>query len=126
MRARELRRGGQRTATAPGGAALTGAVFGVAVLLWVHLEWSPFGDLTVPDQLVGLVIGGILLSVSLPVWAIKTLYLVGRERRWSWKVIAVPVVVLAGLVAGLVLQPASSHPTPPAMDDRSTTSTAQD
>lgn len=82
---------------------LTVTVLGVAVLLCVHLEWSPFvGDLTVPDQLVGLVVGGILLSVSLPVWAIKTLYLVGRERRWSWKVVAVPVVVLAGLIAGLL------------------------
>ncbi|WP_281876729.1 hypothetical protein [Nocardia sputorum] len=93
------------------------------MLLCVHLEWSPFvGDPTVPDQLVGLVIGGILLSVSLPVWAIKTLYLVGRERRWSWKVVAVPVVVLAGLIAGLLLHPAGSHSTPPEI----ATSTAQD
>ncbi|MBF6340724.1 hypothetical protein IU450_33245 [Nocardia abscessus] len=100
--------GGQDTTTAPGFAVLTGTVLGVAVLLCVHLDWAPFvQNPTGPDQLVGLLIGGLLLSVCLLVWAIKTLYLLGRARRWSWKVAAVPVVVLAGLVTGLVLRPAS-------------------
>ncbi|MGY4103236.1 hypothetical protein ACW2Q0_27300 [Nocardia sp. R16R-3T] len=49
--------------------------------------------------------GGILLVVSLLAWAVK--YLLGREHRWSWKVATVPLVVLAGLVAGLVFPPAS-------------------
>ncbi|MFI6309880.1 hypothetical protein ACIBEK_07060 [Nocardia fusca] len=62
--------------------------------------------MTGPDQLVALGVGGLLLGVSLLVWVIKTLYLLGGERRWSWKVAVVPVVVLAGLVAGSVFQPA--------------------
>ncbi|MET8871327.1 hypothetical protein [Nocardia sp. NPDC004604] len=60
--------------------------------------------------------GGILLGVSLLVWAIKTLYLLGREQGWSWKVAAVPVVVLAGLVAGLVSQPANFDSARPEME----------
>lgn len=84
------------------------SVLGVAALLCVHFDRAPLiGSLTVADQLIWLVIGGIVLSVSLLVWAIKTLYLVGREHRWSWKVTAVPAVVLVGLVAGLVCRPAS-------------------
>ncbi|MEU4838948.1 hypothetical protein [Nocardia testacea] len=62
--------------------------------------------MTGPDQLVALLAGGLLLGVSLLVWAIKTLYLLGRERRWSWKIAVVPVIVLAGLAAGSVFQPA--------------------
>lgn len=105
------------TATAPGSAVLTGTVLGVVVLLCVHLDWAPFvRNLTGPDQLVGLVAGGILLGFSLLAWAIKTLYLLGREHRWSWKVAAVPVVVLAGLVAGLVFQPASFDSARPEME----------
>ncbi|MFI6954342.1 DUF1109 domain-containing protein [Nocardia sp. NPDC050408] len=100
--------GGQGAATAPGSIVLTGAIVGVAFLLCVHLDWAPFvGNLTGPDQLVVLVIGGVLLGVSLLRWAIKTLYLLGREHRWSWKVAAVPLIVVAGLVAGLILRPAS-------------------
>lgn len=109
--------GGRYTATAPGSAVLTGTVLGVVVLLCVHLDWAPFvRNSTGPDQLVGLVAGGILLGVSLLVWAIKTLYLLGREQGWSWKVAAVPVVVLAGLVAGLVSQPANFDSARPEME----------
>ncbi|MGK8504769.1 hypothetical protein [Nocardia asiatica] len=98
--------GGPVTATAPGPAVLTGTVIGVAVLLCVHLDRTPFaGNLTGPDQLVGLVGGGTLLGVCLLVWAIKTLYLVGRERRWSWKVAAAPLVVLAALAIGVFFRP---------------------
>lgn len=108
---------GQHTATAPGFAVLTGTVLGVVVLLCVHLDWAPFVEnSTGPDRLVGLVTGGILLGVVLLVWAIKTLYLLGREHRWSWKVAAVPVVVLAGLVAGWVFQPASFDDARPEME----------
>ncbi|WP_157181770.1 hypothetical protein [Nocardia testacea] len=62
--------------------------------------------MTGPDQLVALLASGLLLGVSLLVWAIKTLYLLGGERRWSWKIAVVPVIVLAGLAAGSVFQPA--------------------
>ncbi|WP_433756381.1 hypothetical protein [Nocardia sp. CA-135398] len=96
---------------------LIGTVVGVAVLLGVHLDWIPFvGNSTGPDRLVGLVIGGILLGVSLVGWAIKTLYLLGSVRRWSWKVAAVPVVVVAGVVAGLIFRPASFGSARPEME----------
>jgi hypothetical protein len=71
---------------------------------------------TGPDQLVGLVAGGLLLGGSLLVWALQALYLLGRERRWPWKLAAVPVVVTAGLVAGLVFQPASFDSARPEME----------
>ncbi|MEV6324791.1 hypothetical protein AB0M45_26935 [Nocardia sp. NPDC051787] len=117
MRA-EQAEGGQDAATAPGAAVVTGTVLGVVVLLCAHLDWAPFvGNSTGPDQLVGLVAGGILLGVSLLVWAIKSLYLLGRQRRWSWKVAAVPVVVLAGLVAGLAFQPGSFDSARPEMEE---------
>ncbi|WP_416566426.1 hypothetical protein [Nocardia testacea] len=95
------------TATAPGSVVLVGTALGVAVLTCVHLDWAPFvQNPTEPDQLVALLAGALLLGVSLPVWAIKALYLLGRERRWSWKVVVVPVIVLAGLVTGSVFEPA--------------------
>lgn len=88
------------------------------VLLCVHLDWAPFvKNLAGPDRLVGLVIGGLLLSGCLLVWAIKTLYLLGREHRWSWKVAAVPMVMFAGLAAGLVFQPASFGSARPDMEE---------
>ncbi|MBF6228856.1 DUF1109 domain-containing protein [Nocardia abscessus] len=84
----------------------------------VHLDWVPFvQNSTGPDQLVGLLIGGLLLSVCLLVWAVKTLYLLGREHRWSWKVAAVPVVVLAGLVTGSIFRPASFDSARPEMEE---------
>ncbi|WP_330234509.1 hypothetical protein OHA40_10635 [Nocardia sp. NBC_00508] len=105
-------------ATAPGFAVLASAVLAVAVLLCVHTDRAPFiGRFTIADQLIALVIGGIVLAGSLLVWAIKTLYLVGRERRWSWKVVLVPVVVLAGLMIGLVFQPANFDSAHPEMED---------
>ncbi|MGY5307219.1 hypothetical protein [Nocardia gipuzkoensis] len=84
----------------------------------VHLDWVPFvQNSTGPDQLVGLLIGGLLLSVCLLVWAVKTLYLLGRAHRWSWRVAAVPVVVLAGLVIGAVFRPASFDSARPEMEE---------
>ncbi|MGW4845539.1 hypothetical protein [Nocardia brasiliensis] len=94
---------GEDLATAPGAAVLAGTVLGVAILLCVRLGRVPFaGALTDPDQLVGIVLGGVLLGVCLLIWAIKTLYVVGRQRQWSWRIVAVPVVVFAGAAAGLV------------------------
>ncbi|MEV4126766.1 hypothetical protein [Nocardia sp. NPDC049707] len=111
-------KGGQHAATAPGSLILTGTVVGVGFLLCVYHDRAPFvGNSTGPDRLVVLVIGGILLGVSLLGWAIKTLYLLGREHRWSWKVAAVPVVVLAGLVTGLIFRPASFGSARPEMED---------
>lgn len=90
----------------------------MAVLLCVHFDWAPFvRNSTGPDQLIGMLSGGILVGASLLVWAIKSLYLLGREHRWSWKVAAVPAVALAGLVAGLVTQPASFDSARPEMEE---------
>ncbi|GAA5093646.1 hypothetical protein [Nocardia iowensis] len=85
----------------------TCALIGIALFLCVHFDRIPFvGDLTGPDQLLTLVIGAMLLTGSLAVWAIKTLYVVGREQRWSWKIAAVPVAVLAALIVGWAVEPA--------------------
>jgi hypothetical protein len=102
----------------PGLVVLATALIGVAVLLFVHIDRIPFvGGSTGPDQLIGLLVGTVLLGPGLVVWAIKTLYLVGRERRWSWKVTAVPAVAVAGIVLGLVFRPADFESARPAMEE---------
>ncbi|MFQ6395858.1 hypothetical protein ACLMAJ_20620 [Nocardia sp. KC 131] len=101
----------------PGPVVLAMALIGVAALLFVRIDHIPFvGGLTGPDQLIGLLVGTVLLGPGLVVWAIKTLYLVGREGRWSWKVTAVPAVAVTGIVLGLVLRPADFESARPAME----------
>ncbi len=55
--------------------------------------------------MVGL--GGLLLIAGL-VWAVKTLYLVGRDRRWSWWIVPAPAIVVAALLV-ILLVPAPFH-----------------
>ncbi len=90
------------------------AIVGVAVgvLVCIHYDWWPsrFGDARWADPLL---FGGaaiLVLLVAGLVWAIRTLYFVGRDRRRSWWVLAAPAIVIAA-VAGALLFP------PPSFDD---------
>lgn len=90
------------------------AIVGVAVgvLVCIHYDWWPsrFGDARWADPLL---FGGaaiLVLLVAGLVWAIRTLYFVGRDRRRSWWVPVAPAMVIAA-VAGALLFP------PPDFDD---------
>ncbi|MGW5513206.1 DUF1109 domain-containing protein [Nocardia africana] len=93
----------------PGSIATAGVVFSVAVLVCVYYDWWPsrFGSMRWADPLLAAAGALVLLAVAGLVWMIRTLYLLGRDRRWSWWVLPVPLTVLA---AGLmvVLAPRTS------------------
>ncbi|MFF0455424.1 DUF1109 domain-containing protein [Nocardia africana] len=93
----------------PGSIATAGVVFSVAVLVCLYYDWWPsrFGSMRWADPLLAAAGALVLLAVAGLVWMIRTLYLLGRDRRWSWWVLPVPLTVLA---AGLmvVLAPRTS------------------
>ena len=79
----------------------------VLVLMCMHYGWwpSPFGDLRWADPLLAAAL--LILTVVGLVWAIRTLYVLGQDRHWSWWVLPAPVVVIAA-VAVVMLVPATS------------------
>jgi hypothetical protein len=96
-------RGGQAE---PPGLVLAGVVAAACGGLLISLDRCPL-DLGwgSAERLIGLIVSGIALLSALAVWAIKALYYVGRERRWSWKFVTVPALVLVAVLAGMVIQP---------------------
>lgn len=90
------------------------AIVGVAagVLVCIHYDWWPsrIGNARWADPLL---FGGaaiVVLAVAGLVWAIRTLYFVGRDRRRSWWILVAPAIVIAA-VSGALLFP------PPSFDD---------
>ncbi|MGV8875532.1 MAG: DUF1109 domain-containing protein [Rhodococcus sp. (in: high G+C Gram-positive bacteria)] len=83
----------------------------VAVIVWVCVErnwWpSPFGSYAWLDPLLAAMVCVLVFLVTGLIWAIRTLYVLGRDQRWSWWVLPAPAVVLAGL-AFLALMPSTS------------------
>ncbi|MFD4294516.1 DUF1109 domain-containing protein [Rhodococcus sp. NPDC058532] len=102
-RARAARIGTERDplASPPGPVVLAVTVAAVAALTVLLADWWPgTRNLTDADRFFfGAPILLVLLVTGL-VWAIKTLYVVGRDRRWSRWILAAPAAVLAG---GLLL-----------------------
>ncbi|BCN78916.1 hypothetical protein RE0346_25760 [Prescottella equi] len=87
------------------------AIVGVAVgvLVCIHYDWWPsrFGDARWADPLL---FGGaaiLVLLVAGLVWAIRTLYFVGRDRRRSWWVLAAPAIVIAAVACARLFPPPS-------------------
>ncbi|MFC8532032.1 hypothetical protein [Nocardia sp. NPDC057227] len=91
----------------PGPRLLTAAVTAVTVLLCVRYDWwpSPYGTLPRPDPLLCAAAALVLLAGVLTQWAIRALYVVGRDRRWSWWVAPIPAVVVAATVLTVILPP---------------------
>ncbi|CCQ14622.1 putative uncharacterized protein [Rhodococcus sp. AW25M09] len=83
----------------------------VAVIVWVCVDrnwWpSPFGSYAWLDPLLAAIVCVLVFLVTGLIWAIRTLYVLGRDQRWSWWVVPAPAVVLAGL-AFLALMPSTS------------------
>jgi len=89
---------GERTrAKPPGPILLVFVTFAVAIWVCVKRNWwpSPFGGHTWADPLLAHVLVLGVLAVAGLVWAIRTLYVLGRDRRWSWWILPAPVLVAA-------------------------------
>ncbi|WP_164874144.1 DUF1109 domain-containing protein [Rhodococcus spongiicola] len=63
--------------------------------------------MTGPDKLLYLAIGSLALSIAGLAWAVRTLYFVGRDRKWSLWVAAAPFVVISGVAVALAFPPRS-------------------
>lgn len=100
----------------PPGIIVLSLVAGSTLILGgVAYGWpsSIFGRLTDPDKLLW---GGCCVLVLLPalaIWAIKSLHVLGQDRRWSWWIAPVPLIAVSTL--GLFLL--SPPPEPPTHDD---------
>lgn len=81
----------------PGPILLT--IVTVAVAVWVCVKrnfWpSPFGAHTWLDPLLAHLVVLAVLAVTGLIWAIRTLYVLGRDQRWSWWILPAPIVVLS-------------------------------
>lgn len=97
------------SAKPPGRILLAFTVVPVLVLMCRHYGWwpSPFGDFRWLDPLLASAAALLILIVVGVVWAIRTLYVLGQDRRWSWWILPAPVVVGAAL-AVVVSVPATS------------------
>lgn len=95
-----------RPAKPPGPVILALTAVIVAVWLCQHYKFwpSPFGRHTWADPLLAAAAAGATFLVLTTVWAIKTLYVVGRDRRWSWWILPAPTLVGAA-AALMVLAP---------------------
>lgn len=71
-----------------------------------HYGWwpSPFGGFRWLDPLLVSAAALVILVMVGLVWAIRTLYVVGQDRRWSWWILPAPLVVTAA-VAVVMLVP---------------------
>ncbi|MGK8525343.1 DUF1109 domain-containing protein [Nocardia asteroides] len=85
----------------PGPIHLASTVVPVVVLVCLYYDWWPsrYGSFWVDPLLVGAASVLVLLVCGL-VWAIRTLYVVGRDRTWSWRIAAAPALII--VVAGAV------------------------
>lgn len=85
----------------PGPIVLAFTVFPVLALICMHYGWwpSPFGEFRWLDPLLVSATALLILAVVGLVWAIRTLYVLGQDRRWSWWILPAPVVVTAAVAA---------------------------
>jgi hypothetical protein len=89
-----------------------------AGVVFAMVDWWPGKGHQVDEftnGLLALLFGVLLLIVGL-VWAIKSLYVVGRDRRWSWWIAPAPTVVVLAAVAVLMFPGPSFHSSRNAFD----------
>jgi hypothetical protein len=91
----------------PGPTVLAITVLSVAALLCIHYDWQParYGNLTGADHLFYGVPAFLVLALAGLTWAIRTLYVFGEDRRWSWWILAAPSVVIAAVAVGMIWPP---------------------
>lgn len=83
----------------PGPILLAFTVVPVLSLLCRHYRWwpSPFGDYRWLDPLLASAAALLMLIVVGVVWAIRTLYVLGQDRRWSWWILPTPIAVIIAI-----------------------------
>ncbi|MET4046909.1 MULTISPECIES: DUF1109 domain-containing protein [unclassified Rhodococcus (in: high G+C Gram-positive bacteria)] len=87
------------------------AIVSAAVMVWICLQrnwWpSPFGVFAWLDPLL-VTLALLFLFLALGVfWAIRTLYVLLADRRWSWWILPAPIGVGVGTAALVLLPPQS-------------------
>jgi len=91
----------------PGPIVLAMTVLPIAVLLCIQYDWQParYGNLTGADAFLYGVPALLVLALTGLIWAIRSLYVVGEDRRWSWWIVAAPSVVVAAVAVGMIWPP---------------------
>ncbi|MER7454270.1 DUF1109 domain-containing protein [Nocardia beijingensis] len=87
---------------APGSIHLAFTFVPVVVLVCAYYDWWPsrYGSFAWVDPLLFGAAAVLVLLICGAVWAVRTLYVVGRDRTWSWWIAAAPALILA--VAGTI------------------------
>lgn len=96
----------------PGPIHLALTVSALVVLGCAILGWGPPGD----DPLLYGAPAGLALALAGLIWMIRTLHVVGENRRWSWWISAAPSAVAAAAVAILLAPQADWDDARPAFD----------
>ena len=93
----------------PGPIHLAFTVVPILILVCIYYDWWPsrYGRSSWADPLLFGAASLLTLAVVGLVWAIRTLYVVGEDRRWSWWTVPAPAVALVA-VATMILVPRPS------------------
>ncbi|MDV8007771.1 DUF1109 domain-containing protein [Rhodococcus sp. IEGM 1318] len=97
------------SAKPPGPILLAFTVIPLVALIREHYGWwpSPFGEFRWLDPILVSAVALLISSVVGLVWAIRTLYVLGQDRRWSWWILPSPVAIIAVVAAVLLMPPAT-------------------
>lgn len=93
----------------PGPILLAFTVVPLVALVCRHYGWwpSPFGEYRWLDPFLVSAAALLILIVVGLVWAIRTLYALGQDRRWSWWILSSPIAVIAAVALVLLMPPAT-------------------
>ncbi|MDH6279127.1 DUF1109 domain-containing protein [Prescottella agglutinans] len=109
-RAADVKRAGARKSYRPPGLVIAiVTLLAVCLLLCLYYGWWPsrFGSLRWAEPL--LFCAGALLTLGVVglVWVIRTLIYAVEERRWSWRILVAPAIVLGAVALSAALRPTS-------------------
>lgn len=99
----------------PGPVLLAFTVVPVLDLVCIYYDWWPsrYGAVRWADPLLFGAAAVLVLAVVGLVWAVRTLYVIGADRRWSWWIVPAPAVVLVAVAAVMLLPRPSFDDTRP-------------
>jgi hypothetical protein len=110
--------GAGKASKPPGPIIATVVVVALVVLICLQHGWWPsrFGRMRWADPLLFGAAALVGLAVAGTAWAIRTLYLVARDRRRSWWILPAPAAVLVASAIGLLVPPTSFDEARPAFE----------
>jgi hypothetical protein len=93
----------------PGPIHLALTAVSLLILVCIYYDWWPsrYGTSSWADPMLFGAAALLILAALGLVWAVKTLYVIGQDRRWSWWIAAAPAVLLVA-VATVMLAPRPS------------------